>query len=256
MSSNNKYGLSFISDIDLYEHVKKTVEEYSFEIDLKKFNQNIIDPIKLTFDTIVYNQTLKTTIENEVLRQLDKTNSNSIGYFHQNIFDHFGGNWHVLKNGYDVVNEDLNIFCELKNKHNTMNSSSGVRTYMRMQNTLIENRDATCMLVEVIATKSQNIPWVITLDGNRQKSNERIRRVSIDKFYEIVTGVPNSFSQLCKVLPQVISDVVRNNGSKSKRNTVLQELGLISSDLATSIFLLAFSNYEGFGNFKINMDGK
>ena len=83
---NQKYKLDFISDRNLYRHVKTTVSGYSFEMDLKKFNTNLIDPIKLTFDSIVYEQDYKDTIENEVLRQLDKTNSNLIGYFHQNIF--------------------------------------------------------------------------------------------------------------------------------------------------------------------------
>ena len=58
-------------------------------MDLKKFNSNLIDPIKLTFDSIIYDQEFEDTIENEVLRQLDKSNSNLIGYFHQNIFIYF-----------------------------------------------------------------------------------------------------------------------------------------------------------------------
>ena len=44
-----KYNLGFISDEDLFHHVKETVEKYRFKIDLKKFNKNLIDPIKLTF---------------------------------------------------------------------------------------------------------------------------------------------------------------------------------------------------------------
>ncbi|MCK5855710.1 MAG: Eco47II family restriction endonuclease [Sulfurovaceae bacterium] len=39
-------------------------------------------------------------------------------------------------------------------------------------------------------------------------SNERIRRVSIDKFYEIVTGEKEAFRQLVEILPRVIDDVL------------------------------------------------
>ncbi len=39
-----KYNLGFISDEDLFSHVKETVEKYRFKI----------DPIKLTFDSKVY----------------------------------------------------------------------------------------------------------------------------------------------------------------------------------------------------------
>jgi len=38
------YGLEFISDKNLFQHIKETVEKYRFEIDLKAFNKNLIDP--------------------------------------------------------------------------------------------------------------------------------------------------------------------------------------------------------------------
>jgi hypothetical protein len=192
-----KYNLGFITDEDLYNHVKTTVGSYRFEMNLETFNLNLIDPIKLTFDSIVYQQDFIQTIENEILRQLDKSNSNLIGYFHQNIFNYIGGkDWVVPTSGYDIVNENLKIFVEMKNKHNTMNSSSSAKTYMRFQNTIISDPQSSCLLVEVISRKSQNIPWIISLDGNKQTTNERIRRVSIDKFYELVTGEKTSFKRL------------------------------------------------------------
>ena len=83
------YNLSFISDNNLFNHVKETMEKYSFNINLIKFNTNLIDPIKLTFDKMAYNKEWKDVIESEVYRQIDKSNTNHIGYFHQNIFKYF-----------------------------------------------------------------------------------------------------------------------------------------------------------------------
>jgi hypothetical protein len=178
------YNLGFISDEDLYNHTKKIVEKYRFYIDLDMFNKNLIDPIKLTFDSKVYNRNIEDVIEDEIIRQIDKSNTNHIGYFHQDIFNYIGNGWSVLKNGYDIINLDKSYFVEMKNKHNTMNSSSSQKTYMRMQNTILQNPGATCMLVEVIARKSQNIAWNVSLDGENV-SNEQIRRVSIDRFYGV-----------------------------------------------------------------------
>ncbi|BDS10833.1 Eco47II family restriction endonuclease [Aureispira anguillae] len=248
------YNLTFISDKELLNHVYDTVKKYSFSMDLRKFNKNLIDPIKLTFDSIVYNQSYEETIENEVLRQLDKSNSNLIGYFHQNIFKYFSSDWHVPQQGYDIENTREAIFVEMKNKHNTMNSSSSAKTYMRMQNSIIKNPNATCLLVEVIAKKSQNIPWVVTLDGQKQSANHQIRRVSIDKFYELVTGDKNAFQKLCKALPTVIKDATSKLKNAEKANTVFDELNKLSPDLLTSIYLLSFKNYEGFNDF--NLDTK
>ena len=250
MVKSYNYNLDFIDSMDLFNHVKKTVTSYSFNMNLKSFNQNLIDPIKLTFDSIVYAQGIEQTIENEVLRQLDKTNSNLIGYFHQNIFHYIGTDWTVPKTGYDVESSTHKIYVEMKNKHNTMNSSSSAKTYMRMQNTIIKDPEAKCLLVEVIANKSQDIPWVISLDGERQPSNNHIRRVSIDKFYEIVTKNKNAFAELCKVMPTVINDVVSDIRISEKENTVFAELNKISDDLLTSIYLLSFERYEGFSTFK------
>ena len=119
-----------------------------------------------------------------------------------------------------------------------------------MQNTLLHDAKAMCMLVEVIARNSQNITWKITLDGTAF-SNENIRRISIDKFYEIVTGEEEAFKNLCEKLPQVIGDVVNKIELDVETNTVLSELEKISPNLLESLYLLSFKNYEGFGEFNV-----
>ena len=245
------YNLSFITNQDLFNHVKETIEKYRFNIDLKEFNKNLIDPIKLTFDSKVYGKTIEQIIDAETIRQMDKTNSNHIGYFQQNIFKYIGNsNWTVPTQGFDIVNEELKIFVEMKNKHNTMNSSSSQKTYMRMLSKIEEDRDNQCFLVEVIAKNSQNIIWNVSLDGV-SISKERIRRVSIDKFYEIVTGEAEAFKNLVEVLPKVMDDVLSELTQNNIQNTVFEELSIIDENLLKSLYLLSFGRYEGFSNLQI-----
>lgn len=243
-----KYKLGFISDRDIFMHVKETVQRYSASIDLKEFNKNIVDPIKLTFDAKVYGRTMEEIVASECMRQMDKSNNNHIGYFHQNLFRYAGNGWVVPTQGFDVVNEEQHVFVEIKNKHNTMNSAASQKTYMKMQNKIVRDSHATCMLVEVIATKSQNKTWVVTVD-KEQFNNDHIRRVSIDKFYEIVFGDPLAFAKLCKALPIILDDVIKEHGSATNQNTVFTELAAISPDIMKSLYLLAFKTYEGFDNF-------
>ena len=80
-------------------------------------------------------------------------------------------------------NDGTKIYIEMKNKHNTMILSSQ-KTYMRMLNKIANDSTAECYLVEAIAKTSQNIVWKVSVDGGRVE-NEKIRRVSLDKFYEI-----------------------------------------------------------------------
>ncbi|NJN61911.1 MAG: Eco47II family restriction endonuclease [Coleofasciculaceae cyanobacterium RL_1_1] len=243
--------LSFINDEGLYSCVKSVVEAYRFSLDLSEFNKNIIDPIKLTFDMKVSQRSVEEIIEREIARQLDKTISNRIGYFHQNIFAYISPDWCVPEKGYDIVNKSEKIYVEMKNKHNTMNSSSSQKTFMRMQNTLLHQSDATCLLVEVIAKESQDKVWLVSLDGERT-SHPSIRRVSIDRFYSMVTKEKNAFRCLCEVLPHVIEDVIQEQQSTLHTSTVLEELQKTSHSLLKSLYLLAFKNYEGFDNLKID----
>ena len=246
----SKYGLDFIADEDLFTHAKETVDKYRFTIDLKRFNKNLIDPVKLTFDAKVYQKTVAEIIESEIIRQMDKSNTNHIGYFHQNIFKYIDPQWHVPKQGFDLVNEEKKIFVEMKNKHNTMNSASSQKTYMKMQAMLLQDAQNRCLLVEVIAKKSQNVPWQISLDGVTHR-HEYIRRVSMDRFYEIVTGNTEAFKLLCEALPKVLDDVIAMQDHEVMQNSVFAELSSLSSDLLKSLYLLSFGRYEGFDNFHI-----
>ena len=65
----HKYNLGFISDADIYEHVRNTVKSYCREINLKEFNSNIVDPIKLTFDSKIYGKDTEQTIADECFRR-------------------------------------------------------------------------------------------------------------------------------------------------------------------------------------------
>lgn len=243
-----KYNLGFISDKNIFEHVKETVQRYSANIDLKQFNKNIVDPIKLTFDAKVYGRSMEEVVASECMRQMDKSNNNHIGYFHQNLFRFAGNGWQVPLEGFDVVNEEKHIYVEIKNKHNTMNASASQKTYMKMQSKIIRDSKATCMLVEVIATHSQDKTWIATVDKERFE-NEHIRRVSMDKFYEIVFGDSLAFSKLCKALPLILDDVIEELGSTTNQNTVFAELSTISPNIMKSLYLLAFKTYDGFDNF-------
>ncbi|WP_314439364.1 Eco47II family restriction endonuclease [uncultured Porphyromonas sp.] len=238
------YHLGFISDQAIFEHVKDTVELYRRSIDLRQFNKNIIDPIKLTFDAKIYDKDIEEIIEAECIRQIDKSNTNHIGYFHQNLFKHVGLGWSVPDKGFDIVNEERHIFAELKNKHNTLNSRSALATYSFMQDKILKDDEATCILVEVISRSSSDTKWFINDTSHRQ-----IRRMSIDKFYELAFNDSSAFFKLCKKLPLILTDVLEDLGCQGIENSVYEELRQSSPDIFSSLYLLAFRTYNGFDRF-------
>lgn len=268
------WNLSFISEQDFIRHVKDTIDKYGEKLesfDIVRFNKNIVDPVKMIFDKTVYQSTWEEIVSNEIFRQRDKSNNNDIGYFHQRIFQYID-NCHVPDNGkeggWDVIfhndsgitlsDGDMihTIYVEMKNKHNTMNSSAAGKTYIKMQSQILDDDDCACFLVEAIAKKSQNIKWSTTVDG-KSVSHKRIRRVSLDKFYELVTGQEDALYQMCMVLPKTIEKVVAAGGDEVKipHDSVLSELKRIAAKtgeadediaMAMAVYLLGFSTYAGF----------
>ena len=124
-----------------------------------------------------------------------------------------------------------------------------------MQNQLLQNDDCACFLVEAIAKKSQNIKWSTTVNGTGV-SHKRIRRVSMDKFYALVTGCETAFYEMCMELPNTIAKVVSNDNTiEIPHDTVLDELKNIAAQLsfendelamAMAVYMLGFSTYQGF----------
>ena len=277
------WELSFISEKDFTNHVKDTIDKYGEKLesfDIVRFNKNIVDPIKMIFDKTVYQTSWDEIVGNEIFRQRDKSNNNDIGYFHQRVFQYIN-NCHVPDNGteggWDVIFQvpegitlpegDVvhTVYVEMKNKHNTMNSAAAGKTYIKMQSQLLDDDDCACFLVEAIAKKSQNIKWSTTVDG-KSVSHKKIRRVSLDQFYALVTGQEDAFYKMCMVLPKVIEKVVNEGGEDVKvpHDSVMSELRRIAKEMNTddenlamalAVYLLGFSTYNGFSKVAGNVVG-
>lgn len=263
------WKLNFISEEDFKNHVRATIMKYGEKLksyDLKRFNSNLIDPIKLLFDKSVYRTSWEEIVNNEIFRQRDKSNNNDIGYFHQNIFSFFKG-CEVPQAGWDVIYKNSDgiqmpdgdvvhtLYVEMKNKHNTMNSASSAKTYIKMQGQILEDDDCACLLVEAIAKKSQNIKWTTKVDG-KNVQHRLIRRVSMDQFYAILTGEEDAFHKMCMVLPGIIHSVVNEESSVPVPcDTVIQELKSVAAlyaeqtedlAMAMAVYMLGFNTYMGF----------
>lgn len=270
------WKINFITEEQLIKHVKETIEKYGDKLEsfsLERFNKNIVDPIKMIFDKNVYRVSWEEIIGNEIFRQRDKATNNDIGYFHQRIFQYVDdchvpdngkeGGWDVIfqrEAGIQLPDGDVvkTVYVEMKNKHNTMNSASAGKTYIKMQNQLLADDNCACFLVEAIAKKSQNIKWSTTVDGH-SVSHKRIRRVSLDQFYGLVTGEEDAFFQLCMVLPTVIKNVISDGSDvKVPYDTVVTELRNTAANLkdckdedlamAIAIYMLGFNTYAGFSD--------
>ncbi len=133
-----------------------------------------------------------------------------------------------------------------------MTAASSRRTYSKMQEQLLEDDDAACMLVEAIAKTSQNIAWTLHYNGSK-KNHRLIRRVSMDKFYELITGDALGFKKVCTMLPNAIQAALayetqenaQSDTAYNELETLAQEHG---SDILRELYLLGFPTYAGFSS--------
>ena len=201
------YNLGFISDENIYKHVKETVMRYSASIDLEAFNKNIIDPIKLTFDSKVYGRTMEEVIASECMRQMDKSNNNHIGYFHQNLFRYAGNGWTVPEEGFDVVNEEKHIFSVFHDNPFEMKRKNKIKLMIKMLGKVLTDEEAVCYIVDTSKHIHQEESWSIEID-KQICGDERIRYISIPAFYDKAFCQNGCYQNVLHIFPMVLEDVL------------------------------------------------
>lgn len=249
--------LSFISDADLFKCIGELYHVYENcqrEFTLNDFYKNKVDPIKFQFDMAFNGISEDAYIKAEITRQVDKTISNAIGDFHQRLLGCIAGiNDLGVGSGCDLVNDQHTIFAELKNKHNTMNSSSAEATIQKLIHFADEYPNATCYWIQIIAKRSIDELWEGNFNGTFY-SHPRVRKISADRFYALVTGIPDAFYQLCNILPQATQDYLNSLNNNTQGTT---ESATVYSQIAESaqsngrtlieqIMADNFSTYTGF----------
>ena len=249
----NKY-VDFVSDKHLLTCIDNLHNSYAnakANVTKKKFYNNKIDIIKLTFDSKFNNQEEEKVIEAEILRQIDKSINNSIGTFHEQILGGIEGYEIGKLSGYDIKAVDDTLFADIKNKHNTMNSSSAESLFQKLARYADTYKNANCYWVQILAKSSFNERWMGEING-KEYSHSRVYKISGDQFYSLLTGQDDALFQLYKILPLAISDFLKTKkkSNYASINSALTEIeeSIKESDrtLFDQISFDNFSYYLGF----------
>lgn len=170
----------------------------------KHFYSNKIDTIKLTFDAKFNDIDEETLIKSEILRQIDKSINNSIGTFHEQILGGIEGFEVGNLSGYDIKASDNSLFADIKNKHNTMNSSSAESLFQKLARYADDNKNAKCYWVQILAKNSFVELWKGDIN-HKEYGHSRVYKISGDQFYAELSGQEDALLQLYKALPRVIN---------------------------------------------------
>jgi hypothetical protein len=243
----NKY-VDFISDKHFLTCVKNLHASYvkaKKAISKSKFFSNKIDTFKLTFDAKFNQADEKSVIESEILRQIDKSINNSIGTFHEQILGGIHGYEVGNLSGFDIKATDNSLFADIKNKHNTMNSSSSEALFQKLKRYADDYKQADCFWVQILAKSSFMEPWKGDING-KEYSHSRVFKISGDQFYARLSGNPDAFLALYKALPIVIDDYLKTikKENKSSSDSAFSEIQSNAAEEHRSILdQITFENY-------------
>lgn len=249
----NKY-VNFISDEHLLtciENLHKAYLKAKNNISKKSFYSNKVDTIKLTFDAKFNNINEDDLIQSEILRQIDKSINNSIGTFHEQILGGIKGFKIGNLSGFDIKANDDTLFADIKNKHNTMNSSSAEALFQKLARYADDYKKAKCYWVQILAKGSFNELWKGEING-KEYSHSRVYKISGDQFYALLSGQADALFQLYKALPKAIEDYLKliEENEAIKENSALDEITTETKKSKRSILdQITFENYSYYLGF-------
>jgi len=217
----------------------------------KSFYSNKVDTIKLTFDAKFNGIDEEKLIQSEILRQIDKSINNSIGTFHEQILGGIKGFEAGYLSGYDIRATDDTLFADIKNKHNTMNSSAAEALFQKLARYADDYKKAKCYWVQILAKGSFCELWRGDING-KEYSHSRVYRISGDQFYSLLSGQEDAMFQLYRTLPIAIKDYLESieEAKDIVENSALEEIKLKTKTtnraVLDQITLENYSYYLGF----------
>jgi len=249
----NKY-VNFITDEHLLNCVANLHKAYlkaKNNITKKNFYTNKVDSIKLTFDAKFNDIDEETLIQSEILRQIDKSINNSIGTFHEQVLGGIAGFEIGNLSGFDIKASDNTLFADIKNKHNTMNSSSSEALFQKLSKYADEYKKSNCYWVQILAKNSFCEHWKGDING-KEYSHSRVYKISGDRFYALLSGQEDALFQLYKILPKVINDFknsIEMNNSISENSALDEIKSKTKTSKRTILDQITFENYSYYLGF-------
>lgn len=192
---------------------------------------NALDPFSAVFEAASAGKSVNEWYVDEENRQIQKTIQNAVGTFHQKLLGSMPG-WQDMNvgGGLDVRSASARVIAEVKNKHNTMNSSSAEATYDKLSNWLrYRDKDFTAYVVKIVPKSPDrfNRPW--THSAKLAALRENIREIDGYSFYAMTTGDPDALSKIYEKLRRTLGELTNDT-----------KLELVSDPQASFIFKQTF----------------
>jgi hypothetical protein len=194
---DNKSSQNMSKEAIVKKHVYKFIEKKIVPIIKKTPKLGKPDVVKKHMDMLCYNMTENEWCKNEERRIKDKQINNKIGELHEHIISESkywkkcknSNNTHIKLCGVDVYKEDESVFIEIKNKYNTLNSSSKKETINKLTKIKQTYPEALCVIGIINGT-----------DHIKQIKNTDVFEYSGKELYKLVYGNDNYYNDIINIL--------------------------------------------------------
>ena len=166
----------------------------------KSLQKNVMDPLSSILHCSFGGLSWADYLKMESARRIDKSMTNAIGVFHENVLASLPG-WKHPQTGVDLICEQMKIAAEVKNKHNTVNSTTTRKIHDALEEYLRHNPDFTTYFVAIIPKKGKvNKAWPVA----NKKSNEKIRIVDGFTFYDMASREKGTLEWVYAKLSEIL----------------------------------------------------
>lgn len=214
--------------------VKEVVRSFiqkGYEAKKKDMYKNTLDIFSAALTGILKEQSWDEWVEEEKIRQVQKTLQNKVGELHQKILATLPDiNDLGVKGILDLESRNKKFVAEIKNKHNTTKGDHLVRVYDVIEEKLRDMPEDTIgYYVSILppngkkydkefrpSDNTKKIPENCTKEEKedfienvkRRPLNPRIREIDGQSFYTKITENPNALRELYLMLPPLIAEVL------------------------------------------------
>ncbi len=211
--------LNWIDDQVLEEAVRNLLRRAKDARDeaSTRMAKNVVDPfsslvLATTFDLDKADALAKI----QEINSISKSISNAIGDFHQEILGEVRG----FKNhdaGYDLERARKKIIAEVKNKHNTMNSTNRKQVIDDLDTAIRQKAgDWTAYLVIIIPSKPRRYMKKLT--------RREVYEIDGASFYELATGDKTALHDLYYAVEKVVT---KRQRQRARNKSMLEYSGIL-----------------------------
>ncbi len=230
--------LSWISDEKLLAALQVFADALTRgdEKNAKDSGRNVTDPFAALFTLSFFNLDHEHWLHMEEFRKKDKTLTNALGNFHQQVLGSVDG-WQDMgtKAVVDLVNDDRRIIAELKNKYNTVKGSDKINIFNDLHSCIYGKvsrfRGYQAYYVTIIPQRPDGIlrPFVPSdnKSGTKPPEDPAIMEIDGKRFYALVTGSETALEDLFNIIPKILVSKKLSHGIDEK--SLLMTLQLFHS---------------------------